>query len=70
MLILARRENERIVIDGNIEVHVTDIRRGVVKLGVEAPRKIPVNRGEVQDAIARRIAEAKKVLLTDAEGKP
>ena len=51
MLVLSRKENESIVIRGDIVVTVIDVRGGKVRLGIEAPREIPVNRREIQDAI-------------------
>jgi len=51
MLCLSRRENESIVIDGNITITVVDIRDGKVRLGITAPRGIPVHREEVQERI-------------------
>ncbi len=54
MLILERKLNESIVIDGQIFVKILRIDRGTVKLGIQAPVQIPVNRGEIQEAINRR----------------
>ena len=53
MLILSRKKNETIVIAENIIVTVVDIRRDKVRLGIEAPRDIPVHRREVYEAIKR-----------------
>lgn len=54
MLVLSRKRNERIVIaDGEIVLTVVEIRGDKVRLGIEAPKDIPVHRGEVQEAIAR-----------------
>lgn len=53
MLILERRVNEAIVIDGHIRVTVTQIRGGVVKIGVDAPKSVSVHREEVELAITR-----------------
>lgn len=51
MLVFARRRGEAIVIDGNIKITVVEIRSGKVRLGIEAPDHIPVNRGEIQRAL-------------------
>jgi len=42
---------EEIVIGGEIRVRVCEIRGGKVKLSIESPRDVTINRGEVQDAI-------------------
>lgn len=47
MLVLARRADESIVIDGRIRVHVNKVEGDIVKIGIEAPRDIPVFRAEV-----------------------
>jgi carbon storage regulator len=51
MLILARRKGEKIVIAGNIVVEVLEIDGFKVRLGINAPREITVNREEVEKAI-------------------
>lgn len=53
MLILSRRLNESIIIDGRIIVKVLRIERDTVKLGIQAPPELPVHRQEVFDAIQR-----------------
>jgi len=52
MLVLSRKENESIVIDENIVVTVVEIRGDKVRLGIEAPRDVPVHRKEVAEIIA------------------
>tara|TARA_R110002020_G_scaffold376130_1_gene587263 strand:+ start:7330 stop:7518 length:189 start_codon:yes stop_codon:yes gene_type:complete len=53
MLVLSRNRGESIVFpELNIEVKILDIREnGAVRVGIQAPRRITVNRGEVQKAI-------------------
>ena len=53
MLVLSRKVNETIVINDNIVVTVVDIRGDKVRLGIEAPKDVPVHRQEVYDAIKR-----------------
>ena len=60
MLVLSRKKNESIVINNDITVVVVDIRGDKVRLGVEAPKEIPVHRREVYDAIQKNEQSAKK----------
>ncbi len=52
MLVLTRRQNETIVIDGQITITVVEIQGGPVRLGVAAPRDVRVNRGEIEARMA------------------
>ena len=54
MLILSRKINECIVIDGHIVIKILRIDRDTVKLGIQAPPELPVHRQEIFDAIKRR----------------
>lgn len=51
MLALDRKKDESIFIGDDIEVLVIDIRGNKVRLGINAPRNIPVHRKEVYLAI-------------------
>ncbi len=51
MLVLSRKKNESIVIDNTITVTVVEIRGDKVRLGIVAPRDVPVHRQEVYEAI-------------------
>lgn len=53
MLVLSRKKNESIVINDDITIVVVEIRGDKVRLGVEAPKEVPVHRREVYDAIKR-----------------
>ncbi len=53
MLILSRKLNESIVIDGRIIVKILRIERETVKLGIQAPQELQVHRQEVFDMIQR-----------------
>lgn len=50
MLVLSRKENESVVIDDTIVITVVEIRGDTVRLGIEAPRQVPVDREEVHEA--------------------
>jgi carbon storage regulator len=47
MLVLSRREDERVLIGGQVQVTVLEVRGSYVKLGFEAPRDIPIRREEL-----------------------
>jgi len=70
MLVLSRKTNESIVINDDITVVVVEIRGDKVRLGVEAPKEVPVHRREVFDAIHRNdaVADDKTTSKTDATG--
>ena len=53
MLVLSRKKNESIVINEDIVVTIVEIRGDKVRLGIDAPRDIPVHRREVLEAILR-----------------
>ena len=64
MLVLSRKKDESIVINNDITIIVVEIRGDKVRLGVEAPKEVPVHRQEVFEAIARGESVAESV---DAE---
>ena len=51
MLVLSRKTNESIVIDGNITVSVLRVDHDNVRIGIEAPLAIPVLRKEIYEEI-------------------
>lgn len=51
MLILSRKKDEGIVLGDNIRVYVLGIEDGKVKLGIDAPKTVPVMRSEVYEKI-------------------
>lgn len=53
MLVLSRERNEAIIINHNITIVVVDVRGDKVRLGIEAPKEVPVHRKEVGEAINR-----------------
>jgi len=60
MLVLSRKKNESIVINNDITIVVVEIRGDKVRLGVEAPKEVPVHRREVYEAIRRNELAQKK----------
>lgn len=51
MLVLSRKIGEQITIGNSVKVTVLSFDRGIVRLGIEAPKSIPVHRKEVHDKI-------------------
>lgn len=47
MLVLSRKRDESIVIDENIVVTVIEVRGDKVRLGIQAPRDVPIHRSEI-----------------------
>jgi carbon storage regulator len=47
MLVLSRKLGEKIIIGDNITITVVDIDRGKIRLGIEAPREVPIFRQEL-----------------------
>jgi carbon storage regulator len=47
MLVLSRKLGEKIYISDNICITVVDIDRGKIRLGIEAPREVPIFRKEL-----------------------
>ena len=58
MLALSRKKNEALVINNNIEITVLEIKGEQVKLGISAPREVPVYRKEVYVQIQEANQEA------------
>jgi carbon storage regulator len=61
MLVLTRKIGEEIIIDGRIRVTVTQIKGDKVRLGIDAPAEVPVDRQEVHDR-RRQFAEPDAVV--------
>ena len=61
MLVLSRRLGETIVIDGGIRITVVAVDSNRVRLGIEAPKTVRVNREEVHNRIAEFQAESPPV---------
>ena len=55
MLVLSRKLGEKLVIGGNITVKVIQVRGNTVRLGIEAPKEVSVNRHEVHQRMRDEI---------------
>lgn len=66
MLVLARKLDESIIVGDNITIKVISIDKGVVKLGIDAPREVSIIRTELlEDVKDSNIAASKKPKLDD-----
>ncbi len=60
MLVLTRETNQSIMIGDDIEIVVVAVQGGKVRLGINAPRHVPVHRKEVYEIIRREKADGEK----------
>ncbi len=67
MLVIRRRPGEILVIDGCIEIEILDAGSSSVKLGIRAPREIPVIRKEIQIAGDQNRAAAREISPTSLQ---
>jgi carbon storage regulator len=58
MLVLTRKRDESIFIGDNIKITVVDVRGDQVKIGIDAPRHVPVHREEVYKEIQEEAKQA------------
>ncbi|MBO5622374.1 MAG: carbon storage regulator CsrA [Butyrivibrio sp.] len=65
MLALSRKKNEAIIINNNIEITVLDIRGDQIKLGISAPKEVPIYRKEVYVQIQNENKQATDVAGID-----
>ena len=61
MLALTRKKGESLVINNNIEITVLDVRGDQIKIGISAPKDVPVYRKEVYIQIQKENEEAAHV---------
>ena len=66
MLALTRKKGESLVINNNIEITVLEIRGDQVKIGISAPKDVPIYRKEVYLQIQEETKEAMSVEGLDA----
>lgn len=65
MLALARKLNQSIVVNDNIEITILEVKGDQVKIGIEAPRSVPIYRKEIY----QQIQEANKDAADMADPK-
>ncbi len=66
MLVLTRKRDETIMIGDEIEIKVVDILSAKVRLGITAPKSVPVHRREVYEAVQQE----RKATGTRSENSP
>ncbi len=57
MLVMSRRQGEAILIHGDIEIHILSVGRSKVRIGIKAPREVPVVAREIE-LVQKENAEA------------
>lgn len=65
MLVLSRKTGEVITIGKSITITILNNERGIIRLGIEAPKNIPVHRKEIADKIVELNKQASKIKLPD-----
>ncbi len=70
MLVLSRKKNESIIINGNIEIKIIESDDGKVRIGIDAPKDIEIHRKEVFDQIMaeNKAAAASNLKLGNLSG--
>jgi carbon storage regulator len=58
MLILSRKTGEKIIINGNIEITVAEVRGNDVRIGIKAPKDVTIYREEVYRKILEENVKA------------
>lgn len=66
MLALSRKKNEAIIINNDIEISILDVKGDQVKIGISAPKEIPVYRKEVYVQVCDANKEAVSMDALDA----
>ncbi len=67
MLVLTRKINQSIMIGDKIEVKILDVKGDQVKLGIEAPKRIPVHRKEIFEEIMRENIRAAEIVSSEVD---
>lgn len=63
MLILTRKKNESIIINGNIEIKILGVEDGKVSIGIKAPKDVDIYRKEIYESIEEENIKASQIEL-------
>ncbi len=66
MLALTRKKGESLVVNNNIEITVLEIRGDQIKIGIQAPKEVPIYRKEVYVQIQKENEEATDIAGLEA----
>ena len=67
MLVLSRKQGQRIQISDNVTITITQIKGNQVRIGVEAPRDVAIRRGELQAKSNMRSTQTESGLVIDVD---
>lgn len=67
MLVFTRKPGESLIVGDNVEITVLSVNRDHVRIGINAPREIPVHRREVYEAIVRQNQLASQSVMPSSE---
>ncbi len=67
MLVLTRKQGESIKIGDNIEIVLTEINKGSVRIGILAPKEMPVYRSEIYDRILNENQSAADIVIKQSD---
>jgi len=60
VLILSRKLGESVLLGDDVSITVLEVSKGVVKLGIDAPKEIRILRGELSEAVKEANIKATK----------
>ena len=69
MLILTRKLGESIIIEDNIKITVVDINKQQIKLGIDAPKHITINREEIAKKVKEENQLSSSSMVVNANKK-
>lgn len=67
MLVLTRKSGERIRIGDDIVISILEVGKGVVRVGVDAPKRVPIYRHEVYERLQEENLMASQGIFTEIE---